>query len=59
MGYDVKDRKLVVNDAEAKTVRMIFERFAALGSASTLARALQAENVRNCPSSDNLRQLSA
>jgi site-specific DNA recombinase len=47
MGYDVKDRKLVVNDGEAATVRMIFERFAALGSASTLARALQAEDVRN------------
>jgi site-specific DNA recombinase len=47
MGYDVKDRKLVVNEAEAATVRMIFERFAALGSASTLARALQAENIRN------------
>ena len=47
MGYDVKDRKLVVNEAEAKTVLMIFERFVALGSASTLARALQAERVRN------------
>ena len=47
LGYDVKDRKLVVNEAEAKTVRMIFERFIALGSATTLARALQAENVRN------------
>ena len=47
MGYDVKDRKLVVNEAEAATVRMIFERFVALGSASTLARALQAENVCN------------
>jgi site-specific DNA recombinase len=47
MGYDVKDRKLVVNEAEAKTVRMIFERFVALGSASTLARALQAERVLN------------
>ena len=47
MGYDVKDRKLAVNAAEAATVRMIFGRFAALGSASTLARALQAENVRN------------
>jgi len=47
MGYDVKDRKLVVNEAEATTVRMIFDRFAALGSASTLARALQAEDVRN------------
>ncbi|MCX7347687.1 MAG: recombinase family protein [Alphaproteobacteria bacterium] len=47
MGYDVRDRKLVINEAEAATVRMIFERFVALGSASTLARALQAENVRN------------
>ena len=47
MGYDVKDRKLVINEDEAATVRMIFERFAALGSASTLARALQAENVCN------------
>ena len=47
MGYDVKDRKLVVNETEAATVRMIFERFAALGSASTLARALQAERVLN------------
>jgi site-specific DNA recombinase len=47
MGYDVKDRKLVINEAEAATVRMIFDRFASLGSASTLARALQAEDVRN------------
>ena len=27
LGYDVKDRKLVVNEAEAATVRSIFERF--------------------------------
>ena len=47
MGYDVKDRKLVVNVGEAATVRMIFERFVAMGSASTLARALQAERVLN------------
>jgi site-specific DNA recombinase len=47
MGYDVQDRKLVVNEAEAGTVRMIFERFVALGSTSTLARALQAERVLN------------
>lgn len=47
MGYDVKNRKLVINEAEAATVRMIFDRFVALGSASTLARALQAEGVTN------------
>jgi site-specific DNA recombinase len=47
MGYDVRDRKLVINDSEAATVRMIFERFAALGSATALARALQAEGAIN------------
>ena len=29
LGYDVKDRKLVVNEAEAETVRMIFRRYLA------------------------------
>ena len=41
LGYDVKDRKLVVNEAEAETVRMIFERFVKIGSATALARALR------------------
>ena len=47
IGYDVKDRKLVINEPEADKVRMIFERFLSLGSASKLARALQAEGVTN------------
>lgn len=34
LGYDVKDRRLVVNEAEAKKVRMMFERFAKIGSAT-------------------------
>ncbi|WP_420394239.1 recombinase family protein [Acuticoccus sp.] len=45
LGYDVKDRKLVVNPAEAKTVRMIFERFVEIGSATVLAKALHEEGV--------------
>jgi hypothetical protein len=45
LGYDVKDRKLVINEAEAATVRMIFERFSRTGSATTLTRALRAEGV--------------
>ncbi|MBV6486705.1 MAG: hypothetical protein GHHEDOFH_00640 [Pseudorhodoplanes sp.] len=45
LGYDVKDRKLVVNEAEAKRVRMIFERFVKLGSATVLVRALRAEGI--------------
>ena len=46
LGYEVKDRKLVVNDAEAKKVRMIFERFIKIGSATELVRRLRAEDVR-------------
>ena len=34
LGYDVRDRKLVVNPAEAELVRLIFRRFLDLGSAS-------------------------
>lgn len=45
LGYDVKDRKLLVNEAGAKTVRMIFERFTKIGSATTLVRALREEGV--------------
>lgn len=47
LGYDVKDRKLVLNEPEAKTVRNIFERFATLGSATKLALELQHQDVRN------------
>jgi DNA invertase Pin-like site-specific DNA recombinase len=46
LGYDVKDRKLVVNKAEAATVRTIFARFIQIGSATELVRALRAEGVR-------------
>lgn len=46
LGYDVKDRKLVINEVEAATVRMIFERFSKIGSATELVRRLRAENVR-------------
>ena len=46
LGYEVRDRKLIINEAEAATVRMIFERFVTVGSATTLARALIAEGVR-------------
>jgi site-specific DNA recombinase len=44
-GYDVRDRKLVVNKAEAAMVRMIFKRFVGVGSATALTRTLIAEGV--------------
>lgn len=47
LGYDVRDRKLLVNDAEAASVRRIFERFVELGSATVLARELRRDGFRN------------
>ena len=46
LGYEVKDRKLIIKESEAAIVRMIFERFVAVGSATALARALVTEGVR-------------
>ena len=44
LGYDVCDRKLVVNEAEAAVVRRVFEGFADLQSGTELAKVLQREN---------------
>ena len=46
LGYDVRDRKLVVNPAEAELVRLIFRRFLDLGSALLLIRELNAQGHR-------------
>ncbi len=46
-GYDVIDRKLVVNEAEAAQVRAVFQRFTELGSATLLTRELVANDVRS------------
>ncbi|CAA7615196.1 recombinase family protein [Magnetospirillum sp. SS-4] len=44
-GYRCADRKLLVVEEEAATVRMIFERFVRLGSATMLVRELAVEGV--------------
>ena len=46
LGYDTKDKKLVINPAEAKTVRMIFERYLALRSFQKLVDELNRKGVR-------------
>ncbi|MBT3358556.1 MAG: recombinase family protein [Rhodospirillales bacterium] len=46
LGYDVKDKKLVINEDEAKIIRMIFDRFPTVGSATILAKRLAEEDVR-------------
>lgn len=47
LGYDVdrEAHKLVVNPAEAKTVRHIFKRFAEVGSGLTIAKELNAKGI--------------
>lgn len=45
LGYDVRDRKLVVNEAEAATVRNIFQRYLDLGTVRELKAWLDAEGV--------------
>ena len=45
LGYDVRERKLVVSDAEAPTVRMIFQRYAELGSVALLKAELERAGI--------------
>ena len=47
LGYEVKDRKLVVNAAEAERVRLIFERYLALGCVSKLREDLEQRGIRS------------
>jgi DNA invertase Pin-like site-specific DNA recombinase len=45
LGYDVRDRKLVVNEAEAARLRRVFEVFAETGSGAGTVKLLIAEGV--------------
>jgi site-specific DNA recombinase len=45
LGYDVKDRKLVVNEAEAETVRYIFRHYQELRSVRLLKERLDAAGI--------------
>ncbi|WP_338324264.1 recombinase family protein, partial [Dankookia rubra] len=45
LGYDVRNRKLVPNEAEAARIRRVFELFAETGSGSETPKRLQAEGV--------------
>jgi site-specific DNA recombinase len=47
LGYDVVDRKLLVNETEAELVRHIFKRFLQIGSATKLIRELARKGCRN------------
>ena len=46
MGYEVKDRKLIIKEDEAANVRWIFDRFIEIGSGTVLARELAERGVQ-------------
>ena len=46
LGYDVRDRRLVANEAEAEQVRHIMRRYLALGSVPLLAEELNEQGYR-------------
>lgn len=45
LGYDVKEKRLIVNKEEAKTIQTIFKRFTEIGSTTELCKQLRAEGV--------------
>ena len=47
LGYDVKDRKLVINDEEADRVRLIFQQYLAFGCVAKLQADLDQRGVRS------------
>jgi DNA invertase Pin-like site-specific DNA recombinase len=47
LGYDVKHRKLVINEEEAERVRLIFRQYLAAGSVAQLGAELERRGVRS------------
>jgi site-specific DNA recombinase len=47
LGYEVRDRKLIIHEADAERVRSIFKRFVQLKSATLLAQELVAAGATN------------
>jgi hypothetical protein len=45
LGYDIRDRKLIVNKAEAGSVRTIFQQFSRIGSMTKLVPVLAKEGI--------------
>jgi len=52
LGYDVKDKKLIVNEPEAERVRYIYRRYAELGSVLALKTELERDSIRSKPRLD-------
>ncbi|MEM7461496.1 MAG: recombinase family protein [Pseudomonadota bacterium] len=58
IGYDNDDRKLVINDAEAETVRWLFQTYLQLGSVRKLKQAADARGIVSKPRKANRSNLT-
>lgn len=47
LGYNIKERKLVINEAEAETVRLIYQRYAELASVNLLQAELDRRGLHS------------
>jgi DNA invertase Pin-like site-specific DNA recombinase len=47
LGYDVKERQLIINEPEAKTIRYIFDSYLAFGTVSRLKEHLDMKDIRS------------
>src|SRR5262249_59651836 len=47
LGYDVRERRLIVNETEAEMVRLIFQRYLTLGCVSRLQVDLDRKGIRS------------
>lgn len=47
LGYDIKARRLIVNETEADQVRLIFARYAQLGAVAALKADLEQQGIRS------------
>ena len=59
LGYEVKDRALVINKTEAKKVRLIFRRYVELGSVDALAEELNKKKFSHIGASRRTARPSA
>ncbi len=54
LGYEVKNRKLIINEQEAEAVQLIYNRYVELGSVRLLAAYLEQKGIRGKPTLKNL-----
>ena len=55
LGYDIVEKKLIINPAEAETIRHIFVRYMELGSVRQLFDELRAQGIRSKPRDSDTR----